>query len=115
MNTNTTRKYEVTKTFMSGMLKGLTITEQTEYLATTDDGAVFCPLVGYRVLRQGRYGKWNKAGLYCSQEAAQHFIEKYTNGPADKYRVLEEAVIRPEPSTTRPPRNPGVVRMRQSR
>ena len=29
MNTNTTRKYEVVKTFTSGLLKGLTITEQT--------------------------------------------------------------------------------------
>jgi hypothetical protein len=29
MNTNTTRKYEVTKTFTSGLLKGLTITEVT--------------------------------------------------------------------------------------
>jgi hypothetical protein len=29
MNTNTTRKYEVTKTFTSGLLKGLTITENT--------------------------------------------------------------------------------------
>ena len=29
MNTNTTRKYEVTKTFTSGLLKGLTITEKT--------------------------------------------------------------------------------------
>ena len=29
MNTITTRKYEVVKTFTSGLLKGLTITEQT--------------------------------------------------------------------------------------
>ena len=62
----------------------------TEYLATTVDGAIFCPLFGYRVLRQGRYGKWNKAGLYCDQQDAQHFIDKCTTGPAEKYRIVKE-------------------------
>ena len=64
----------------------------TEYLATTIDGAIFCPLFGFRVLRQGRYGKWNKRGLYCDREAAQNFIDKCTTGPAEGYRIVEEAV-----------------------
>ena len=47
---------------------------------------------GFRVQYRGRYNKWVNMGLYCSQEAADHFISKCTNGPAEKYRVVEEAV-----------------------
>ena len=47
----------------------------TEYLTTTEDGAVFCPLFGYRVQTQGRYGKWENRGLYYSQEAADFAIK----------------------------------------
>ena len=68
----------------------MTLIMPTEYLATTVEGSIYCPLFGYRVLRQGRYGKWNKAGLYCDQQAAQHFIDKCTNGPAEKYRIVRE-------------------------
>jgi len=46
----------------------------TEYLCTTADGHVFCPLFGYRVQTQGRYGKWENRGLYCSQEAANFAV-----------------------------------------
>ena len=45
MNTNTTRKYEVVKTFTSGLLKGLTITEQTTVKFT-----VGCKTKEYRVV-----------------------------------------------------------------
>jgi hypothetical protein len=48
--------------------------------------------VGYRVQYRGRYNKWQNCGLYCSQEAAQNFINKCTNGPAERYRIVEEAV-----------------------
>jgi hypothetical protein len=47
--------------------------------------------VGHRVQVRGRYNKWFDMGLYCSREAAQFFIDKCTSGPAEKYRILEEA------------------------
>jgi len=47
---------------------------------------------GYRVQYRGRYNKWCNLGLYGDIASAQHFIDKCTNGPAEKYRIVKEAV-----------------------
>lgn len=46
--------------------------------------------VGYRVQYRGRYNKWMELGLYCSREAAEHFINHWHQRPADKYRIVEQ-------------------------